>query len=109
LEREEGNPENAIGRLAARLPKADGELLWQTYREKETPILGAIAAAKAARARAFSVIAQPKLDAAALQAALKEAMDDGARARQLMAETLLEALQRMSPEARLQITRQYQQ
>jgi uncharacterized membrane protein len=98
-----------IQKFVDRLPKADAEILLQLYQTKETQILAATAAAQSARFRALSLLAQPNLDAAALQTAFKEAMDDRERMQRLLAETVLEATLRISPQARMQIAKRYRQ
>jgi|SRR5580700_6444870 uncharacterized membrane protein len=109
LEREDANPDSMIQKFVDRLPKADAEILLQLYQTKETQILAATAAAQSARFRALSLLAQPNLDAAALQTAFKEAMDDRERMQRLLAETVLEATLRISPQARMQIAKRYRQ
>jgi uncharacterized membrane protein len=101
-----GAPDNVIARFAARLPSRDADILWQVYRTKKPQILDADAAAESARIRALSVLTQRDLDASALRAAVKEALDSRMRRTELLAETFVDASERISPEGRQQLTSQ---
>lgn len=68
----------------------------------------AMAAAEDARARAISILVRPDLDASALRAAFKEAMESRIGMSDILAETIVDALERISPEGRQQLTRQIQ-
>jgi uncharacterized membrane protein len=97
-----------IGRFAARLPDKDAEILWEVYRARKPQMAVAMAAAEDARARAISILVRPDLDASALRAAFKEAMESRIGMSDILAETIVDALERISPEGRQQLTRQIQ-
>jgi uncharacterized membrane protein len=97
-----------IARFAARLPDKDAEILWEVYRARKPQIVAAAAAAQDARARALSILVRPDLDASALRAAVKEAIESRIHLGDLFAETGLDALERISPEGRQQLTKQLQ-
>lgn len=103
---EMGAPDSVIAKFAARLPTSDADILWEVYRTKKPQIMDADAAAENARRRALSVLAQPDLDASAVRAAFKEAMDGRTRKAVLLADTIVDALQRISPDGRRQLTSQ---
>jgi uncharacterized membrane protein len=99
-------PDNEIAKFAARLPRDDAEILWDVYRTRKPQILDADAGAERARLRALSVLAQPDLDTGTLRSAIKEAMDSRMRKAGLLAETVVDALERISPDGRRQLTSQ---
>jgi uncharacterized membrane protein len=101
-----GAPDNVIAKFAARLPSRDADILWEVYRTKKPQILDADTAAESARLRALSVLAERDLDASALRSAFKEAMDGRTRKADLLAETVVDALERISPDGRRQLTSQ---
>jgi hypothetical protein len=101
-----GRSDNQIANFAARLPSRDADILWEIYRTKKPQILDADAAAESARLRALSVLAQHDLDASALRSAFKEAMDSRTRKAGLLAETVVDALERISSDGRRQLTSQ---
>ena len=105
-EHEEGKPDEFIGKFAARLPSQDATVLWQMYHAKEQQILTAIDAAQSARSRALATLSRPDLDTSALQAAFHEATNSRMQAGELMIETIVETLQRISPEGRMQLVKQ---
>jgi uncharacterized membrane protein len=105
-EREEGNPEEIIGRFAARLPSQDATVLWQVYHTKEQQILAAIDTTQSARSRALAALSRPDLDTSALQAAFREAMNSRMQEGELLIETVVETLKRISPEGRMQLVKQ---
>ncbi len=99
-------PDNQIAKFAARLPSRDADILWEVYRTKKPQILDAEAAAESARHRALSVLAQHEPDTSALRAAFKEAVDSRMHKAGLLAETVIDALERISPDGRRQLTSQ---
>jgi uncharacterized membrane protein len=99
-----GAPDNQIVKFAARLPSRDADILWEVYRTKKPQILDADAAAESARLQVLSVLTQHDLDTGALRAAFKEAMDSRMRKAGLLAETVIDALERISPDGRRQLT-----
>jgi uncharacterized membrane protein len=101
-----GAPDIQIAKFAARLPSRDADILWESYRTKKPQILEADAAAESARVRALSVLTQHDLDVSALRASVKEAMDSRMRKAELLAETVVGALERISPDGRRQLTSQ---
>lgn len=104
--REAHKPEEVINRLAARLPSQDAAILWQIYRTKEQQISAAIAAAQSARSRALSALSRPDIDTSALQAAFRDAMNSRTQAGELLIETVMETLKRISPQGRMQLVKQ---
>lgn len=105
-EGEIGAPDKQIAKFAALLPSSDADILWEVYREKKPQILDADAAAESARLRVLSVLTQHDLDASALRAAFKEAMDGRMRQAGLLAETVVDALERISSDGRRRLTNQ---
>jgi hypothetical protein len=101
-----GAPDNVIAKFAARLPSKDAEILWEVYRTKKPQILDADA--ESARLRALSVFMKRDLDPSALRAAVKEALDGRIHRTELLAETFVDALERISPDGRRQLTSQIQ-
>jgi len=101
-----GAPDNAIAKFAARLPRDDADILWEVYRTRKPQILDADAQAESARLRVLSVLTKGELDAGALRAAAKEAMDGRMRKASLLVETVVDALERFSPDGRRQLTSQ---
>jgi uncharacterized membrane protein len=99
-----GAPDKQIAKFAARLPSRDADILWEIYRTKKPQILDADAAAESARRQVLSVLMQYDLDTNALRAAFKEAMDSRTRKARLLAETVIDALERISPDGRRQLT-----
>jgi uncharacterized membrane protein len=100
-------PEEMVATLAARLPSTDAELLWQAYRRLEPKVLAADAASQRARVRALSLLSQSDLDPNALQAAFREALDNRIRMGELLLETVVEGLTRLSPEARRKLVQKH--
>jgi Heavy-metal resistance len=103
---EMGTPDDVIAKFAARLPSGDADILWEVYQTRRLQILDADAAAENARVRALSVLARHDLDASALRAAFKEAMEGRTRRAGLLAETVADALARISSDGRRQLTSQ---
>lgn len=101
-----GAPDDVIAKFAARLPRGDADILWEAYRTRKPQILDADAEAERARLQAWSVLAQPDIDTSALRAAIKQAMDSRVRKASVLAEAVVDALERLSPDGRRQLTSQ---
>jgi uncharacterized membrane protein len=101
-----GAPDNEIAKFAARLPRSDADILWEVYRTRKLQILDADSEAERGRLRVLSVLTKDELDTSALRAAFKEAMDGRMRKTGLLVETIVDALERFSPDGRRQLMSQ---
>jgi signal transduction histidine kinase len=101
-------PDKMIATFAARLPSRDADILWEMYQTKKPQILAAAAAAQSARVKLLSILPERDLDLTALRATFKDALESRARMSELLADTVAEALARISTDGRQQLTRQLQ-
>jgi uncharacterized membrane protein len=101
-------PDKLIAMVTAGLPDRDADILWEVYRTKKPQLLAAGAAAQSARAKVLSLLAERDLDMSELRAALRDAMESRTRTAELLAETVVDGLARMSPDGRQLVTKQLQ-
>lgn len=93
-------PEMISERIAAALPKADGELLRRTVAEQRDRMDEAHAAYLDTFARLRDIVAANLLDEAAMRSALSELRVRQQTERFLLGDAITDALVRMSPEGR---------
>jgi uncharacterized membrane protein len=101
-------PDKLIATFAARLPSSDADILWEIYQARKPQLLVARAAAQSARVKVLSILGERDLDMNALRAAFRDAMESRARMGELLAETIVDTLARMSPDGRQLVTKQLQ-
>jgi uncharacterized membrane protein len=99
-------PDKLIATLASRLPNRDSDIIQEAYRAKKPELMAAIEVARNARIRVSSILAQRDLDMNELRAAFKQAMDSRTRMGELLADTVVDTLGRLSLDARRQLAKQ---
>jgi uncharacterized membrane protein len=105
---EHSTPQATIAEFAARLPRRDADILWRIYRAREPQIQDAEVAAQRARIPVLSTLARHDLDTDVLRATFREALESRVRMQGLLADTVIEALEQISPEGRRKLTEQNQ-
>lgn len=105
---EHSTPQATIAEFAARLPRRDADILWRVYRARESQIQDAEVAAQRARIPVLSTLARRDLDTDVLRATFKEALESRVRMQGLLADTVIEALEQISPEGRRKLTERNQ-
>jgi len=98
-----GMPPRMIERVAERLPREDADILWRIYRSKEAELQPIQAEYTQALLRTMRLVAQPELDKDALRMAVKDARDKRLKIGDVMIETFVEALERISTKGRRQL------
>jgi len=98
-----GMPPRMIERVAERLPREDADILWRIYRGKEAELQPIQAEYTQALLRTMRLVAQPELDKDALRMAVKDARDKRLKIGDVMIETFVEALERISTKGRRQL------
>jgi len=98
-----GMPPRMIERVAERLPREDADILWRIYRSKEAELQPIQAEYTHALLRTMRLVAQPELDKDALRMAVKDARDKRLKIGDVMIETFVEALERISTKGRRQL------
>jgi hypothetical protein len=99
-------PDRLVAMLASHLPSRDADILREVYQAKKPQLTVAEEAAQNARTRVSLILSQPDLDVSELRAAIKEAMDSRTRMGELLADTVVEALGRLSFEGRRELAKQ---
>lgn len=98
-----GIPLRMVERVADRLPKDDAEILWRVYREKEPEMQPLQADYVRALLKAMRLIGQTELNKQALHDAVIDARDKRIKIGDIMIETFVDALDRISPKGRRQL------
>jgi uncharacterized membrane protein len=94
------DPQQRLEMLAGLLPPADAKLLRDAYRERGTVFAVAHSNHEEAMKKILALMAQPELDLPALRAAMAKARSHNERINDLLSETLLETVQKMSANSR---------
>lgn len=98
-----GMPSRMIERVAERLPREDADILWRIYRGKEAELQPIQAEYTHALLRTMRLVAQPELDKDALRMAVKDAREKRLKIGDVVIETFVEALERISTKGRRQL------
>ncbi len=98
-----GMPSRMIERVAERLPSDDADILWRIYRGKEAELQPIQTEYAQALLRTMRLVAEPELDKDALRMAVKDARDKRLKIGDVVIETFVEALERISTKGRRQL------
>jgi len=90
-------------RVAARLPKADADILWQVYRGKEPEIRALQADYLAALLVTMRQVGQNDLDKPALRAAVEDARSKRVKIGEQLTEVFLDTMEKISAKGRRQL------
>jgi uncharacterized membrane protein len=93
-------PARLIARVAERLPKQDGEILWQVYRSKEPEFSAAQSDYVRGLGEPVRLLTAETVDPEALRTAVTESRKVRLRVGDLIMETFVDAAVRMSPDGR---------
>lgn len=97
------NPQRPIERLAKRLPAPDAALLRDAYRSREASIAAVRNDYAETAGQVLKLMAQPQLDAPALREAVAAMREHRRRMDDLIADTLLAAIEKMPAETRARL------
>jgi len=89
-----------IERVASRLPPSDADILWRVYRDKQNEISAARENYVLALIRPIRLIRQDSLDIDALRSAMSDTREKRQKVGDLVAETFIDAVAKMSVEGR---------
>jgi uncharacterized membrane protein len=96
-------PEAMIAQFAAHLPSRDADILWRVYRAHKPQIEAAAATAQRAHVPILSALSQDNVDTDGLRAGFREAQESHERVHGLLVDTVVEALEQISPEGRREL------
>lgn len=97
------SPPALMSRVAERLPPADADILWQSYRQAEGRLTAAQRAYRLALAAAAMQLARQEIDKDAFAGAVREARDRRLSVGDLALEVFLDAFPKMSAAGRRQL------
>ena len=96
-------PQRMMERVAARLPKADADILWRIYHGNEPEILALQSDYTRSLLKTLRLTGEAELDKDALRAAVKDSRDKRIKIGDAVIDTFLQTLEQISPKGRRQL------